>query len=78
MQNIIHAGKISSSAIDGIVQDVIEDIDRRVNHGGRNDKPTFFQDEDGEIDEEKENVLNQYCFEDLYGPNFWISKLARI
>ena len=75
MQNIIHAGKISSSAIDGIVQDVIQDIDRRVNHGGRNDKPTFFQDEDDEIDEDKENVLNQYCFEDLYGPNFGFRSL---
>ena len=75
MQNIIHAGKISSSAIDGIVQDVIEDIDRRVNHGGIYDEPTFFQDEDDEIDEEEENVLNQYCFEDLYGPNFGFRSL---
>ena len=56
MQNIIHAGKISTSAIDDIVQDVVQDIDRRVNHGGRDDKPTFFQDEDDEIDEEEENV----------------------
>ena len=75
MQNIIRAGKISSSAINDIVQDVIEDIDRRVNHGGRDDKPTFFQDEDDEIDEEEENVLNQYCFEDLYGPNFGFRSL---
>ena len=75
MQNIIQVGKISSSAIDGIVQDVIEDIDRRVNHGGRDDQDTFFQDEDDKVDQEEENVLEQYCFADLYGPNFGFRSL---
>ena len=74
MENIIRAGKISTSAIDGIVQDVVEDIDRRVNHGGKDEDDTFFQDDD-EIDNDEENVLNQYCFEDLYGANFGFRSL---
>ena len=74
MQNIVQAGRISTSAIDGIVKDVIEDIDRRVNHGGKDDEDTFFEDED-EAEEEEENVLNQYCFEDLYAANFGFRSL---
>lgn len=73
MQNIVQVGRISTSAIDGIVKDVIEDVDRRVNHGDSDDEDTFFEDEDE--DEDDENVLNQYCFEDLYAANFGFRSL---
>ena len=77
INNMLIAGKLAHNAIDSIIKDILEDIDNRINKGRSDEDSSFFQNEDIDDlrEEEDENLLNKYCFEDLYGPKFGLRSL---
>ena len=68
---------MSNDAIIGIIKDVIDDIDMRVNDGSSKENTNLFQDENlnDQLQAEEESILNKYCFGDIYSSRFGFRSL---
>ena len=62
----------TAKSIEKVVSDVIDDIDNRLNRSGYDS--FFHEDEEGDEDSE-DNVLINYCFGPINGPNYGVRTL---
>ena len=70
IQKLIRSGKDVKQSVSKLLSDGWEDIDRRLNK-----PPTDSEDEFEDEIEFENNVLINYCFDEIYGPNYGIRTL---
>ena len=72
IRKLIISGKDITSAVEKLIADSLEDIDNRLNKLPQEDSEEDFEEED---DDSGNNILVDYCFGEIYGPNYGIRTL---
>ena len=72
IRKLIISGKDITASVEKLIADSLEDIDNRLNKLPQEDSEEDFEEED---DDSGNNILVDYCFGEIYGPNYGIRTL---
>ena len=70
IEKLIRSGEDVRQSVSKLLSDGLDDIDRRLNK-----LPTDSEDEFEDEDDFESNILINYCFGEIYGPNYGIRTL---
>ena len=71
IRKIIQSGQDITKSVEQLITDSLEDIDNRLNKLPQEDADEEFEEEN----DSESNVLIDYCFGQIYGPNYGIRTL---